>query len=137
LLQHEQAGVRANPGEARQHLARHHINRNCASCACSSLLLLLSLPLHHILSKRLDEGISRNLVASPIVVLLCWHLLEPTSTQRSSLQRLHVVSVRPVSPGRSGKRPTNVTRAGSNRGDARRVVLGSAGQLGRLQTSRR
>jgi hypothetical protein len=45
--------------------------------------------------------------------------------------------VRPVSPGRSDEKPTNVARARSRRGSARRVVLGSAGQLGRLQTSRR
>jgi hypothetical protein len=45
--------------------------------------------------------------------------------------------VRPVSPGWSGERPTNVVRAWSRWGGARRVVLGSAGQLGRLQTSRR
>jgi hypothetical protein len=68
----------------------------------------------------------------------------PTSTRRSSLQRLHAVPVRPVwvtgktgVAGRSDERATNVARAGSRRGGAHRVVLGSAGQLGRLQTSRR
>jgi hypothetical protein len=45
--------------------------------------------------------------------------------------------VRPVSPRRSGERPTNVARARSRRGNTCKVVLGSAGQLGRLQTSRR
>jgi hypothetical protein len=75
---------------------------------------------------------------------ICWHLLEPTSTRRSSLRHLtphrsdrYESPVRPVSLGGSGERPTNVVRAGSRRGGARRVVLGSAGQLGRLQTSQR
>jgi hypothetical protein len=45
--------------------------------------------------------------------------------------------VRSVSPGRSGERPTNVARVGFRWGSARRVVLGSVGQIGRLQTSRR
>jgi hypothetical protein len=100
----------------------------------SSAIKLLKLYRSAIITRFLVPQRSRQFVGT---------FSKPTSTRRSSLQYLHVVPVRPVRvtghTGVTGKirRKTNVARAGSHRCGTRKVFLGSAGQPGRLETSRR